>query len=119
MSCQVDERVAAGGHTDWNVTHLRESPLPHAPLPPEQIYAMPAELTGLKAAAACYAKTLQEIAGTPSLAFSFRGHADIKTTMRYAHTNREAQTKAVGRLGGSSDKTVTLADSGQKDKKSA
>ena len=27
------------------------------------------------------------------------GHADIKTTMRYAHTNREAKTKAVRRLG--------------------
>ena len=47
------------------------------------------------------------------------GHADIKTTMQYAHTNREAKTKAVGRLGGGSDKTVTLADSGQKDEKSA
>jgi integrase len=47
------------------------------------------------------------------------GHADIKTTIRYAHTNREAKAKAVERLGGGSDKTVTLADSGQKDKKSA
>jgi integrase len=47
------------------------------------------------------------------------GHAHIKTTMRYAHTNREAKTKAVRRLDGGSDKTVTLADSGQKDKKSA
>jgi hypothetical protein len=31
------------------------------------------------------------------------GHSDIKTTMRYAHTNREAKTNAVRRLGGSSD----------------
>ena len=27
------------------------------------------------------------------------GHSDIKTTRRYAHTNREAKQKAVARLG--------------------
>jgi len=27
------------------------------------------------------------------------GHSDIKTTMRYAHTNREAKRRAVARLG--------------------
>jgi hypothetical protein len=27
------------------------------------------------------------------------GHSDIKTTLRYAYTNREAKTSAVGRLG--------------------
>jgi len=27
------------------------------------------------------------------------GHSDLKTTMRYAHTNREAKQKAVARLG--------------------
>ena len=42
------------------------------------------------------------------------GHSDIKTTMRYAHTNREAKTIAVRRLGGSSDKVVTLPDPGRK-----
>jgi site-specific recombinase XerD len=47
------------------------------------------------------------------------GHADIKTTMRYAHTNREPKTKAVRRLGGGSDKVVTLPEPDQKDKKSA
>jgi integrase len=36
------------------------------------------------------------------------GHSDIKTTMRYAHTNREAKTSAVRRLGSSSDKVVTV-----------
>jgi integrase len=36
------------------------------------------------------------------------GHADIKTTMRYAHTNREAKTSAVRRLVGNGDKVVTL-----------
>jgi len=38
------------------------------------------------------------------------GHADIKTTMRYAHTNREAKTSAVQRLGRRSDKVVTKVD---------
>src|SRR5215813_10952117 len=35
---QVDERIAPTGDPDRNLTHLRESLLEHAPLPPEQIY---------------------------------------------------------------------------------
>ena len=62
---QVDERVAPAGDPDRNLTHLRASLLEHAPLPPEQIYAMPVESTDLPAAAAQYARTLQEIAGSP------------------------------------------------------
>src|SRR5579871_2000953 len=41
---QVDERIAPAGDPDRNLTHLRESLLSHAPLPPEQIYAMPVEM---------------------------------------------------------------------------
>lgn len=62
---QVDERIAPAGDPDRNLTHLRESLLSHAPLPPEQIYAMPVEANDLEAAAASYAKTLQQIAGSP------------------------------------------------------
>jgi 6-phosphogluconolactonase len=62
---QVDERVAPAGHADRNLTHLRETLLEHAPLRPEQIYAMPADAPDLEAAAARYAQTLREIAGTP------------------------------------------------------
>jgi 6-phosphogluconolactonase len=62
---QVDERVAPAGHPDRNLTHLRESLLEHAPLHPEQIYAMPVESSDLLAAAAGYAQTLQEVAGSP------------------------------------------------------
>src|SRR6266446_3518094 len=51
---QVDERVAPAGHADRNLTHLRESLLDHAPLPPDEIYAMPVESTDLEAAAAQY-----------------------------------------------------------------
>ena len=40
---QVDERVAPAGDPDRNLTHLHESLLEHAPLRPEQIYAMPVE----------------------------------------------------------------------------
>jgi 6-phosphogluconolactonase len=62
---QVDERVAPEGDPDRNLTHLRESLLEHAPLPPEQIHAMPVEATDLQAACARYAQTLAEIAGSP------------------------------------------------------
>ena len=62
---QVDERVAPAGDRDRNLTHLRESLLSHAPLPAEQIYAMPVESPDLDVAARLYAKTLNEIAGTP------------------------------------------------------
>lgn len=62
---QVDERVAPAGDPDRNLTHLRESLLDHAPLVPEQIHAMPVESTDLETAAAQYAATLRQIAGSP------------------------------------------------------
>jgi 6-phosphogluconolactonase len=62
---QVDERVAPAGDPDRNLTHLRESL--QAPLRPEQILAMPVESPDLEAAAARYAATLREIAGSPSV----------------------------------------------------
>jgi 6-phosphogluconolactonase len=60
---QVDERVAPAGHADRNLTHLRESLLSNARLPPDQLYAMPVESADLEAAAASYAATLRRIAG--------------------------------------------------------
>jgi 6-phosphogluconolactonase len=62
---QVDERVAPAGHPDRNLTHLRESLLDHAPLVPEQIHDMPVESPDLETAAAQYATTLRQIAGSP------------------------------------------------------
>jgi 6-phosphogluconolactonase len=62
---QVDERVAPTGHEDRNLTHIRESLLGHAPLRPEQIYAMPVESNDLEAAAASYAEVLGALAGSP------------------------------------------------------
>jgi 6-phosphogluconolactonase len=62
---QVDERVAPAGDPDRNLSHLRASLLAHAPLRPEQIHAMPVESADLPSAAAQYARTLQEIAGSP------------------------------------------------------
>ncbi len=64
---QVDERIAPGGGPDRNLTHLRESLVEHAPLPPERIYAMPVEEADLEAGAQKYARTLQEIAGSPPI----------------------------------------------------
>jgi 6-phosphogluconolactonase len=62
---QIDERIAPAGDPDRNLTHLRASLLEHAPLPPEQIYPMPVELPDLEAAAKQYARTLEQVAGSP------------------------------------------------------
>jgi 6-phosphogluconolactonase len=62
---QVDERVAPAGDPDRNLTHLRESLLAQAALKPEQIHAMPVEAQDLVEAAARYARTLRNLAGSP------------------------------------------------------
>jgi 6-phosphogluconolactonase len=62
---QVDERIAPAGDPDRNLTHLRASLLEHAPLPPDNIHAMPVEMPDLEAAAKQYAQTLQALAGSP------------------------------------------------------
>jgi 6-phosphogluconolactonase len=62
---QVDERVAPAGDPDRNLKHLCESLLSHAPLPPDQVHAMPVEAADLVAAAARYAAALRSIAGSP------------------------------------------------------
>src|SRR5262249_32461195 len=62
---QIDERVAPAGDPDPNLTHLRESLLSRAPLPPDQIHAMPVESPDLEAACAAYARTLESVSGEP------------------------------------------------------
>jgi 6-phosphogluconolactonase len=62
---QIDERVAPDGHSDRNLTHLRESLLQHVPLSPDQIHAMPVESPDLEAAATQYASMLRNVAGSP------------------------------------------------------
>jgi 6-phosphogluconolactonase len=62
---QVDERIAPAGDPTRNLTHLHQSLLEHAPLPPAQIHAMPVEASDLVVAAASYARALNTLAGTP------------------------------------------------------
>jgi 6-phosphogluconolactonase len=62
---QVDERVAPADNPDRNLVHLRESLLARVPLSAAQIHEMPVEATDLEEAAARYALTLQQIAGSP------------------------------------------------------
>lgn len=64
---QVDERVAPAGDPDRNLTHLRASLLDHAPLPADNVHAMPVEGADLERAAAQYADTLREMAGAPAV----------------------------------------------------
>src|SRR5262245_20309597 len=58
---QVDERVAP----ERNLAHLRASLLTRVQLPPDQVHAMPVEATDLDRAAAQYASTLSDVAGSP------------------------------------------------------
>jgi 6-phosphogluconolactonase len=64
---QVDERVAPAGDAARNLTQLRKCLIEYAPLPPEHIHAMPVEEGDLEAAAASYARLLQELAGSPPI----------------------------------------------------
>jgi 6-phosphogluconolactonase len=64
---QVDERLAPEGHPDRNLTHLRESLLGHSPISPERIHAMRVESQDSEAAAAEYARTIREIAGSSAI----------------------------------------------------
>ena len=62
---QIDERIAPAGDPDRNYEHLRATLLENAPIPPQQIYAMPVEQPDVDAAAKQYASTLEGIAGKP------------------------------------------------------
>ena len=62
---QVDERVAPGGHPDRNLTHVSEILRPEAMVDTGQVTAMPVENADLEAAAAAYARTLAQLAGSP------------------------------------------------------
>ena len=62
---QVDERIAPAGDPDRNLTHLRESLLSHAPIPPEQIHAMPVEAADPQKACLDYTSVLNSLSGNP------------------------------------------------------
>lgn len=64
---QVDERIAPAGDADRNLTHLRESLLSHAPIPSEQIHAMPVEMSNLDDACENYTSLLHSICGNPAV----------------------------------------------------
>jgi 6-phosphogluconolactonase len=62
---QVDERIAPAGDPDRNLTHLRESLLSHAPIPPEQIHAMPVESADPERGCLDYTGLLNSLCGAP------------------------------------------------------
>jgi len=62
---QIDERIAPEGDPDRNLTHLHESLLGNAPIPKENIHAMPVNATDPVEGAAEYERVLQEICGNP------------------------------------------------------
>jgi 6-phosphogluconolactonase len=62
---QVDERIAPAGHADRNLTHLAANLLAPAQPGLAQIHAMSVEAADLDEAAARYAQTLVDLAGSP------------------------------------------------------
>ena len=64
---QVDERIAPDGDPDRNLTHLHASLLGSAPIPPENIHAMPVTGADPEQGAREYGRTLQEWCGGPPI----------------------------------------------------
>lgn len=62
---QVDERVTDVTDSQRNLVHLRESLFDRVAIPGDQVHAMPVDDADLTGAAARYAATLEEIAGSP------------------------------------------------------
>lgn len=62
---QIDERIAPEGDPDRNLTHLHESLLGNAPIPKENIHAMPVNSADPMEGAKEYEQTLREICGNP------------------------------------------------------
>jgi 6-phosphogluconolactonase len=62
---QIDERIAPEGDPDRNLTHLHESLLGNAPIPKENIHAMPVNAADPAEGAKEYEKTMQEFCGNP------------------------------------------------------
>lgn len=63
---QIDERIAPEGDPDRNLTHLHESLLGTAPIPKENIHAMPVNASDPGEGCSEYAETLRSICGNPA-----------------------------------------------------
>lgn len=64
---QVDERVAAPGTADRNLTNLQETLMENGRMKLEHLYPMPVDYRSLEEAAQRYEQTLASIAGTPPI----------------------------------------------------
>jgi 6-phosphogluconolactonase len=62
---QVDERVAMDGDEARNLTHISDTLLAYAPIPRQNVHAMPVTAQDLPAAAKRYAAECARVAGTP------------------------------------------------------
>lgn len=64
---QIDERIAPEGDPDRNLTHLHESLLGNAPIPKENIHAMPVNAVDPVEGAKEYEQTLRQFCGNPPI----------------------------------------------------
>ncbi len=101
---QVDERVAPAGHTDRNLTHLRNSLLAQAPLRPEHIHPMPVEAPDLEAAAKNYARTLGITDADVGMTAAYQGRRRMTLTYPILNRSRQVLWVVTG-----SDKAAMLA----------
>jgi len=110
---QVNERVAPAGHPERHLTHLDENLLRHSPLRACHVAAMPVDDADLPAAAARYARTLGELAGTPPvldlvhLGLGADGHTASLVTGDPALTVEDADVAMTGTYRGRRRMTLT------------
>lgn len=64
---QVDERVAPEGSPERNLTTLQQYLVTNGPLPAKRLYSMPVNSEDLSAATQQYAKTLEQLCGSPPI----------------------------------------------------
>jgi 6-phosphogluconolactonase len=64
---QVDERIVPAFDPARNFTKIQSNLLESVPIPANQIHPMPVEIPDLNTAAATYAETLRQFAGTPPI----------------------------------------------------
>jgi 6-phosphogluconolactonase len=63
---QVDERVVPAGHSERNLSQLKQNLLARVPVPEDHVFTMAVEEPDLESAANLYMQNLEQVAGVPA-----------------------------------------------------